>query len=85
MGGQPEKNITSAELISADGAEDPTKFMNRVIEAMGEYSKEPGNILISSHSGVGRIIEVHKRGLNPGTSYDIKPYPNGRIIELNKF
>jgi len=83
--GTPNRKVTSAELVKAEGAEDTTEFMNRVIEILKYYGKQPGNTLITTHAGVGRIIEAHRQGLDPNTFYDLEPYPNAHILELQRF
>lgn len=83
--GTPNKGrtVTSKELISAEGAEDPRLFQQRVLDAFAEYSTLPGTVLLVSHAGVGRIIEASKQGLAPDVFYDLPSYPNAQAIELD--
>jgi probable phosphoglycerate mutase len=74
--------INSRELISADGAEDPYDFQKRVSNLLNELSQEDKNVLLVSHAGVGRIIEVAKKSLHPNDFYDLEALPNAKIIVL---
>ena len=81
--GRPRHAITSAELVSADEAEDPEAFMRRVTEAIHEYADMPGNTLIVSHAGVGRIFECARISKPLQEFYDIPGYPNASVVELD--
>jgi len=85
ISGTSHHQITAEELISSEGAEDTKKFQDRVIEALNDYKDMSGNILVVSSAGVGRIIESHKQDLDTNSFYDLKPYPNGHIIKLDRF
>lgn len=74
--------ITSEELVSAEGAEDPRTFQNRVQSLLHKLSQEDKSVLLVSHAGVGRIIEVAKKSLNPNDFYDLEALPNAKIIVL---
>lgn len=80
--GTPYRKISSAELVAAENAEDPQKFMDRVHNLLEEIINLNESILIVSHAGVGRIMETKKLGLPPSTFYDLDPLPNAQIIEL---
>jgi len=80
--GTPIREVTSHELISAKGAEEPGKFMDRVHNLIEEIEKINDHVLIVSHAGVGRIIEAKKKGIPAENFYDLDPYPNAQIIEL---
>lgn len=82
MTGHTRKEITSAELISAPGAEDPDHFRNRVVEAVNEILTQPGTTLIVSHAGVGKMIQAVRQHIEPDEFYDIPQYPNATIIKL---
>lgn len=76
--------ITSTELVSAEGAEDTTKFQGRVLSALKDYMMDDNrNILLVSHAGVGRMIESTRQQREPASFYDIPPYPNARAVKLN--
>lgn len=79
--GTPLHAISSQELTSSDGAEDPKVFQNRVISFLKEHKDD--NILMVAHAGVGRVIEAAKSGVDPSEFYSIEPYPNGHIVELD--
>ncbi len=79
--GTPLHAITSLELTSSDGAEDPEAFLKRVISFLRDYKDD--SILMVAHAGVGRIIEAAKRGIEPAEFYGIEPYPNGHVLELD--
>lgn len=81
--GTPNKEITSEEMVSAEGVEDPALFQERVVLFLREYKGSNQNILMVSHAGVGRIIENAKQDLNPRGFYDLAPYPNAQAIKLD--
>lgn len=81
--GTPNQTISSRELVSADGAEDPAAFKARVLEALRQYSGEDGVILLVSHAGVGRMIEALHRAIAPENFYDIEAYPNAQAVKLD--
>lgn len=80
--GRVYQKITSQELVNAEGAEDPSAFQNRVQDLINELRQGHKNVLIVSHAGVGRIIEVTKKNLDPKSFYDLSPLPNAKIIVL---
>jgi len=82
MAGQPEKGTSSLDLISAQGAENPFRFKKRVESFLNQYQNSQQNILVVSHTGVGRMIEVITKGLNPKTFYDLPKWPNAVLIKL---
>ncbi|HTJ73677.1 MAG TPA: histidine phosphatase family protein [Verrucomicrobiae bacterium] len=77
------KTVTSRELISAEGAEDPQLFQQRVLDAVAQYGALPGAVVLVSHAGVGRVIEASKQGLAPDVFYDLPSYPNAQAVELD--
>ena len=81
--GTPIRKLSSRELTTAQGAEDPTEFRNRIINFLNEYKNSKENILIVSHAGVGRAIEAAKQNLNPSDFYNLPPYPNAHALKLN--
>lgn len=74
--------ISSKSLVSAKNAEDPNDFFKRVNSFLNEYKETDENILMVCHAGVGRMIEIVKRNLNPELFYDIPPYPNASVIKI---
>lgn len=81
--GMPKRKVTSEELVSADGAEDPDLFLARVMSFLKEQKDSPGDILLVSHAGVGRVIECARLGLDPRTFYDLPSYPNAHAVALD--
>jgi broad specificity phosphatase PhoE len=81
--GTPNQTITSLELVSAKDAENPDVFKSRVLEALRQYDKEEGVVLLVSHAGVGRMIEALGQNIKPANFYDITPYPNAQAVKLN--
>ena len=81
----PIRKVSSHELVSAEGAEDPVKFRNRILDFLREYKDSPETILVVSHAGVGRAIEAAKHGMDAGEFYDLPAYPNAHalLLELN--
>lgn len=80
--GKPHQHLTAEQVISAPGAEDVYVFRDRVMAAIDELRKLPGNTLIVSHAGVGRVIDVSREGQDPRTFYDRAPYPNAQVNAL---
>lgn len=81
--GQPDRDITSHELVFAEGAEDPIVFRERVVDFLKELHGKKDTTLIVSHAGVGRIIEATKQGTDPAEFYDVEGYPNALVVELD--
>jgi probable phosphoglycerate mutase len=80
--GTPMHQISSKMLVSAQNAEDPKAFYNRVHLALKEWNTKEGNVLLVSHAGVGRIVETIKTNGNPELFYDLPAYPNASVVEL---
>lgn len=75
--------ISSTILADAENEEDPEMFRNRVYSCAKELSKLPGNILLVSHAGVGRILETVKKGMDAKLFYDLPAYENASITEID--
>ena len=75
--------ISSAILVNAKNAENPEMFRNRVRSCVKELSKLPGNILLVSHAGVGRILETLKDGMDAKLFYDLPSYKNASITKID--
>lgn len=82
LSGKPMRNITSKQLVSAPEAEDPGAFRARVQGALNAAGQLPGNTLIVSHAGVGRMIETIKQNLDPSLFYDLPSHPNGGVVVI---
>ena len=76
------RKVTSLELVSAEGVEDPNHFMERVHNLLDELVAFEENVLLVSHAGVGRVIEAKKQGRKAEEFYDLSAYPNAEIIEI---
>ena len=79
----PWHTISSAILVGAENAEDPDKFRGRVCSCVQELSKLPGNVLLVSHAGVGRILETVREGMDAKLFYDLTPYKNASITKID--
>jgi broad specificity phosphatase PhoE len=82
LSGLPKKDIRPIDYINAEGAEDVTEFQKRVIAVIDELRSYHGNVLIVSHSGVGRMIEATRIRLPIQEFYGIPSYPNAFIVEI---
>jgi probable phosphoglycerate mutase len=82
LSGQSMIDVTPLERVTADDAEDPTTFKDRIVAVLEDASKLPGNTLLVSHAGVGRMIEVIRNGVEPSRFYELKGYPNAQVVEL---
>lgn len=74
--------ISSKLLVTAQNAENPLVFQERISNALQEW-KAKGNILLVAHAGVGRIIETIRTNAKPELFYDIPAYPNAAIVKLD--
>ncbi len=84
MSGRPWTAQASAlDMISADGAESPQIFRERVMNCVMDLNKLKGNTLLVSHGAVGRMLETVKIGHNFENFYDIPVYKNATVVALN--
>lgn len=83
LAGHPEHGVSSQQLVSAPGAEDPHAFKARVTEALEPLKDSTDTILVVSHAGVGRMIEATKRGVDPSLFHDLPSLQNGEMIQLD--
>ncbi len=74
---------TSEELVSAQGAEDPKLFLERIRSFLLDYKNAKGNILMVCHAGIGRMIEADRIGLDPSSFYEQDAPPNAHVIKLD--
>jgi broad specificity phosphatase PhoE len=81
--GTPIRKVTSLELVSAEGAEDPVKFRERILSFLKEYKNSPEDILVVSHAGVDRMIQASKLNMDPKQFYSLPPLPNAHAIKLD--
>ncbi len=73
---------TSAELIAPKDAEDPHAFQHRVMAVLREATELPGNTLVVSHAGVGKVIEATRLHHVPHIFHDLDGYPHARVVGL---
>jgi broad specificity phosphatase PhoE len=83
LSGTPHKRIPSVEFVTAEGAEDPEAFKNRVQECIHEALKMSGNVLIVSHAGVGRVLEGIREGIEAKYFYDLAPWGNASVTKID--
>lgn len=81
--GTPVSNITSEQMVAAERAEDPQKFLERVHSFLNDWKGKDETILMVCHAGVGRVIETIKQSGDPRFFYDIPGYPNAEVIKLD--
>ena len=81
--GTPIKNISSIALSQGEGAEDSELFKARVVSCIKELSVEPGNILLVSHAGVGRVLETVREGIDSKLFYDLPAWPNASVTKID--
>lgn len=80
--GKPIYEITALEIATAEEAEVPSLFLQRIKEALDTYTEMEGNTLIVSHGGVSRMIECYKNGGNIDLFFDTKNNINAHLTEL---
>lgn len=83
MTGKPIRELTAQEIVTAEGAEKTSTFLERIKDALDEYSVMEGNTLIVSHGGVSRMIKCYKEGGDTNTFPDTPNYKNADLIELD--
>ncbi len=81
--GTPWHEVSSQQMISGGGAENPQYFLKRISSCVEDLQKLDGNTLLSSHGGVGRVLESIKQGVKVENFYDIPVYKNATVIELD--
>lgn len=81
--GTKAEKISSILLTTAENAEDPQLFCDRVCSYVKELSQLPENILLVSHAGVGRILETIKEGKESNMFYDIPAYGNASVTKID--
>lgn len=81
--GKPVKELTAQEIVTAEGAEEPSTFLKRIKEALDDYGSMEGDTLIVSHGGVSRMIKCYKEGGDIHTFPDTPNYKNADLIELD--
>jgi len=81
--GTPIRKVTSLELVSSEGAEDPLRFRNRIFSFLRDYKETTDNILLVSHAGVDRMIQATKLGMKPEQFYSLPPLPNAHAIKMD--
>ncbi|NND64428.1 MAG: histidine phosphatase family protein [Gammaproteobacteria bacterium] len=82
LSGTPNQKINSLALIIAEEAEPINQFMTRVQSFLDEATNCNKIILMVSHAGVGRMIEVIQKNLDPKIFYDLEAVPNGKVLKI---
>jgi broad specificity phosphatase PhoE len=81
--GIPFRRVTSFEMVSAKGAEDPEKFGMRVDSFFEELlTTNDKNVLVVGHGGIAKMLETRKKGLPTCTFLDIPLIQNTEIMEI---
>lgn len=81
--GNKAEKISSILLTTAENAEDPQLFCERVCSYVKELSQLSENILLVSHAGVGRMLETIKEGRESNMFYDIPAYGNASVTKID--
>lgn len=79
----PVRDLSSEELFEARGAEDVTAFHDRIFSALKQYKNYDENILLVSHAGVNKMIEVSKAGGDLKDFHKLADCPNAGEFELD--
>lgn len=80
--GTPIAPLTAAERFSANNAEDPDEFRDRIISVLKELASSEETILVVSHNGVGRQIEGMRQGIDASQSFELEGMPNAHAVQL---
>lgn len=81
--GKPVREITAEEIVTAEGAEEPATFLERIKDALDEYSAMEGNTLIVSHGGVSRMIKCYQESGDINSFPNTPNYKNADLIKLD--
>jgi broad specificity phosphatase PhoE len=65
MSGLAYQDVSTEEMVSQFGAEDPNAFWLRVTTALDELLQREGTGLLVAHTGVARVFVARKEGLSP--------------------
>lgn len=82
LSGKPKEGVSPRQRTSAEGAEDPKAFQNRVMTCLKELAQLPGNTLVVGHAGVAGIIEATRLGSDLRDFYN-EGYPNARATQIS--
>jgi broad specificity phosphatase PhoE len=77
-GGLPIRDITTEELVSQFGAEDPNEFGARVTSVIDELVQREGIGLLVSHAGVARAYLARQEGFSPA-EFRTMPLPKNAV------
>ncbi len=83
--GTPIKSISSTMLTSAENAEDPKAFHDRIYSFLKRLSQSEETILLVSSAGVGRMLETIKQNRQPALFYDLPAYENASLRQIDWF
>lgn len=70
------------ERVKAPGAEDPFTFAERVKDGLTSAGNLPGNTLVVSHAGVGRMMQTLASNHQPNHFYELDPLPNALPLDI---
>ena len=76
-------HISSVELVTAPGTESAEALLSRAQAALRDIAKLPGNTLIVSHAGVGRMIIAKHRGMDLRHYNEVEGIENGAVVPLD--
>lgn len=81
--GEPLITMTPQKLLLTQDVEDPQAFYDRVYSFLRDNQHQPGNILVVSHSAVGRMVETIIGSKAAGSFYEVSAYPNAQPVLIN--
>ncbi len=81
--GTPFHKISSIALTTAEHAEDPEHFKERVVSYIKKLSTSNDSILAVSHAGVGRILETVKENMEAKYFYDLPAWSNASVTLID--
>ena len=65
MSGMAYQDVSTEELVTRFGAEDPNSFWLRVTTSLDELLERDGTGLLVAHTGVARVFVARREGLSP--------------------
>jgi len=76
-------HISSVELVTAPGTESAEDLLSRAQSALRDIANLPGNVLIVSHAGIGRMIISKHRDLDIRHYNEVEGIDNGSVVALD--
>lgn len=82
LSGLPKRKFLASELRDIPEAEDPDIFRARILSFLREISiPDHSQTLVVAHSGVQRMIETIRLGMEPSSFIEMVAIPNAEVVK----